>query len=332
MVIIFVSREYKNSFNCKAEANYARGLVKKGRLKMIFVMMQADYTTHSEPEFCDGWLGLYIGQDMYYEFYDLSGVTKVVDKIAKVLSDKTLHDPSSKSPVSLPPISQLSNQVGLDGVSSPIRTPRFTTPRGSPQGTLSVDAAARASINNFNAVSSTKHKPLEHSPSQQNLFGDINKAWSVIKDPNKIVKARREEILVYLDDVGMTCAEDLDVHADDADALKKIEAFLNQTGQKYWEKVFPAVSSSNPKPIEHSPSQQNLIGDINKAWSVIMDPTKIVKDRREAIVEYLDEIGMSCAEDLEAHADDADTLNAIKAFLNPTGQKYWGKIFPVKPL
>ena len=186
---------------------------------------------------------------MYYEFYVLSGVTKVVDKITSILGDKALHVSPIKSPTSLPAIASSPNQIGLEGVSSFNSTPVFVTPPRSPRGSLSVDVAARASSHHFMATSSTK--PIEHSPSQSwpqplitGIPGEIdmvgfNKAWSVITDPTKIVKARREEILEYLDEMGMACAEDLHAHAEDADTLKTVKEFLNPTGVKYWEKIFP---------------------------------------------------------------------------------------------
>ena len=47
-VIIAVSKPYKESPNCRIEAKYANQLMKKGKVKIIFVMMQKEYTTVSE--------------------------------------------------------------------------------------------------------------------------------------------------------------------------------------------------------------------------------------------------------------------------------------------
>ena len=51
--IIFVSKQYKESPNCRMEAKYANQLYKKGKLRIIYVMMQQDYTTASSPECID---------------------------------------------------------------------------------------------------------------------------------------------------------------------------------------------------------------------------------------------------------------------------------------
>jgi WD40 repeat protein len=44
-VIVFCSQEYKDSFNCKRECQYARKYEAKGRVKLIYVMLQEGYET-----------------------------------------------------------------------------------------------------------------------------------------------------------------------------------------------------------------------------------------------------------------------------------------------
>ena len=63
-VVIFVSRAYKESANCRLEANYAHSCAKDG-LKLLYVMCEEDYTTVSS-ERITGWLGLLIGQELWY--------------------------------------------------------------------------------------------------------------------------------------------------------------------------------------------------------------------------------------------------------------------------
>jgi len=53
VIVVCVSRPYKERPNCRMEAKYANQLLKKGRLRILFVMMQMDYTTVSEPDCCD---------------------------------------------------------------------------------------------------------------------------------------------------------------------------------------------------------------------------------------------------------------------------------------
>ena len=63
-VVVFVSRAYKESANCRLEATYAHGGAKDG-LKMLYVMCEEDYTTVSK-ERVTGWLGFLIGQELWY--------------------------------------------------------------------------------------------------------------------------------------------------------------------------------------------------------------------------------------------------------------------------
>jgi len=53
MVVICVSKQYKESPNCRMEARYTNQLCKKGKVKIVYVMMQQEYTTVSEPDCCD---------------------------------------------------------------------------------------------------------------------------------------------------------------------------------------------------------------------------------------------------------------------------------------
>jgi hypothetical protein len=39
---------------------------KRGRVKLVFVMMEQGYTTRSSPEYVDGWLGLMIGNQLWH--------------------------------------------------------------------------------------------------------------------------------------------------------------------------------------------------------------------------------------------------------------------------
>lgn len=54
VVVICVSKEYKESANCRLEAKYAQQLFKKGRIRLAFVMMNEEYTTVSKEQSVDG--------------------------------------------------------------------------------------------------------------------------------------------------------------------------------------------------------------------------------------------------------------------------------------
>jgi hypothetical protein len=43
-----VSRAYKDSYNCRLEANYVAQQMRRFGIKLVFVMMENEYTTVSE--------------------------------------------------------------------------------------------------------------------------------------------------------------------------------------------------------------------------------------------------------------------------------------------
>ena len=68
-IIICVSPAYKASANCRMEAKYANDMHKRGKVKLVFVMMDQAYTTRSSPEYVDGWLGLMIGDQLWHAMW-----------------------------------------------------------------------------------------------------------------------------------------------------------------------------------------------------------------------------------------------------------------------
>ncbi len=50
-IIVCVSRAYKASANCRMEAKYANDMHKRGKVNLVFAMMEQDYTTRSSPEY-----------------------------------------------------------------------------------------------------------------------------------------------------------------------------------------------------------------------------------------------------------------------------------------
>ena len=86
-VIICVSKAYPNRPNCEQEAKFARALEKDKKLTIIYVMMQSDFTTVSQPERVEGWLRLYLGDNLWYSLWDKSQVESTGDAIAGVIGD-----------------------------------------------------------------------------------------------------------------------------------------------------------------------------------------------------------------------------------------------------
>jgi hypothetical protein len=65
-IIVCVSRAYKASANCRMEAKYANDMHKRGKVNLVFAMVEQDYTTRSSPEYVDGWLGLMVGDQLWH--------------------------------------------------------------------------------------------------------------------------------------------------------------------------------------------------------------------------------------------------------------------------
>lgn len=97
-VIICVSLAYKESANCRMEANYANQLAKKGILRTAFVMMQSDYTTVSSPHSVDGWLGFMVGDALWYPMWEMDMVPKAAADLSKIFSESgkmRVHPPAT---------------------------------------------------------------------------------------------------------------------------------------------------------------------------------------------------------------------------------------------
>lgn len=103
MVIVCVSPLYKESANCRMEAKYAASLFKKGKLNLIFLMMDKNYTTHSENSI-DGWLAFMLGDALWYPLWDDINTTSTAGEIMSVLGSKgkIQHEGQSPSPTKFP--------------------------------------------------------------------------------------------------------------------------------------------------------------------------------------------------------------------------------------
>ena len=86
-VVICVSKAYPTRPNCEQEAKFARALEKDKKLTTIYVMMQSDFTTVSQPESVEGWLRLYLGDKLWYPLWDQGQVESTGDAIAGLIGD-----------------------------------------------------------------------------------------------------------------------------------------------------------------------------------------------------------------------------------------------------
>lgn len=99
-VIVFVSRAYKESANCRAEAEYAHGSVRDG-LQMLHAMCEQDYTTVSN-ERVTGWLGFLIGQHLWYAAW--SDPATAAQGIAQKLNSSGVKTPLPRVRVMVQPL------------------------------------------------------------------------------------------------------------------------------------------------------------------------------------------------------------------------------------
>ena len=74
IVIMFVSRDYKQRPNCRLEGGYASQLRKKGKVLIVYVMMDPSYTTVITPDCVDGWLELMVGGALWFSLFDSTQV------------------------------------------------------------------------------------------------------------------------------------------------------------------------------------------------------------------------------------------------------------------
>ena len=61
----------------------------KGALNIYYVMMDPSYTTVSNPETVDGWLGLYIGDHLWYNLFSENSVETTANEIGKLIEGNT---------------------------------------------------------------------------------------------------------------------------------------------------------------------------------------------------------------------------------------------------
>jgi hypothetical protein len=88
-IVICVSRAYKERPNCRMEAKYANQMAKKGKVKLLFVMMESDYTTVSTPDCCDGWLGIMLGDALWYPLWDEGQVESATRQLADMIGSSS---------------------------------------------------------------------------------------------------------------------------------------------------------------------------------------------------------------------------------------------------
>ena len=88
-VVVFVSRVYQSTVSCQLEARYANTKAKEGKCKLVFVMMEQDFTTDlkcSDP--VSGWLGMMVGDNVWYPGWDAAHTHATASSIARLITSE----------------------------------------------------------------------------------------------------------------------------------------------------------------------------------------------------------------------------------------------------
>lgn len=118
-VVVCVSKAYKESANCKFEAVYANKRRKQGKLSLVFVMMDADYT---DP---DGWLGGMLGDALWYPLWGEDTLAKTCEALCGVISDQAKAQGGSEAAAHPPPRAPAVEQMTLDEVGAWLESEGF---------------------------------------------------------------------------------------------------------------------------------------------------------------------------------------------------------------
>ena len=100
-VIVCVSPQYKESVNCRSEAQYCKVWKKSHGLQLLYVMMDNEYTSVSKTT-VDGWLGFMLGTELWYPLWSPGNVQSTAIELGKLIRDNARSDGSSSSAYASP--------------------------------------------------------------------------------------------------------------------------------------------------------------------------------------------------------------------------------------
>ena len=85
LILIFVSREYRESASCRMEATYAAKLAEMKYSKVLFITIQSHYTTISHPLSIDGWLSKLLGAQTWYSLFEETHLEYCVEQVVEAV-------------------------------------------------------------------------------------------------------------------------------------------------------------------------------------------------------------------------------------------------------
>jgi hypothetical protein len=87
LVILCISRKYKESGPCRGEALYAHSERNEKRLDIAYVMLEEDYTPISRPDRCNGWLGPMLSGAYFLKLFNESQLNTVCTELSRKLGE-----------------------------------------------------------------------------------------------------------------------------------------------------------------------------------------------------------------------------------------------------
>lgn len=342
-VVICVSRKYKQSANCRMEARYACHLAKRGELRLYFVMMDENYTTVTAPRRCDGWLGLMVGNQLWYALWDDSRLKQTALQLAGVLSHKsedvlavatstasTLIDPSvptqSKCTVDIDPVSAESEAL-------------FVTEKGpSVHDATVADSDRQSEGENTSAIVDVDETDFvelfdESNPGSQSVVGESVPA-PFPESPSKDTYLR-PPLLVSPRPTTASFLHSADSATVRSTPARLSEFYLSSSGATLHDTISPKPSAVT-SPIFNRSGNNNFLSSsrdisdkarygkvalMNNMWQLLCNPNK-VRDT-SGLQACLGGLGITDADELE-YCDQCQ-IEEIAALLLPIPRKIFIK-------
>ncbi len=169
-VIICVSPQYKESGNCQMEGKYCNSLYKRKKLKILYVMMSDEYHTNSAIP-VDGWLGLMIGDALWYPLWSDSVISATASSLIREIGDNAKRG----SPIT---VFGQGNAGGTGGSMLQLKS--------SPSGS--------------NAASPSAKQPIDL----------LQLAWETLTTESNATDTGKEQLVKKIQDLGLSSRDDLE--------------------------------------------------------------------------------------------------------------------------
>jgi hypothetical protein len=334
------------------EAKYANDMHKRGRVKLVFVMMEQGYTTRSSPEYVDGWLGLMIGDHLWHAMWAGDQVAAVAAAIhvaigpsspaaaaaaASPASALALPRPPSPAATVVPapppaalPAALLPTQPSPSHALSSPSTPSLKRPADAnappakiarmppPSSPAAATVVPVSPLPQPSSPSSLQQQsPLPYSDDGSDATAALACAFELLQDADKACDSAA--LADVLQGLGVKCAADL-AHIDDAAAARVKELLKPAAANSFAAsrrifRFFKALCSIRADAAHASIAS----GPTDQCFAYLQDATKHVDPG--AMAALLQQLGVSLPHELQ-YLDDAQ-LGCVVALLKPVA----GKVF-----